>query len=51
MDQGGVILKQARKAGNLHAARAFMDALRSAQGRTVLERYGFFLPKPGESPK
>ena|SRR5437867_4525605 len=51
MDQGGVILKQARKAGHLDAARAFVQALRSTQGRTVLERYGFFLPKSGESPR
>jgi molybdate transport system substrate-binding protein len=49
MDQGGIILKQARKAGHLEAARAFMDSLRSNQGRAVLERYGFSLPKPGES--
>ena len=44
MDQAGVILKHARAAGNLDAARAFINALRSPSGRTILERYGFFLP-------
>jgi molybdate transport system substrate-binding protein len=44
MDQAGVILRQARKAGHLDAARAFTDTLRSSHGRAVLERYGFFLP-------
>src|SRR5262245_60152862 len=51
LDQGGVILKQSRKANHLDAARAFMDALRSTQGRAVLERYGFFLPKAAETPR
>jgi len=46
MDQAGVILKQARKSGHLDSARAFTEALRSSHGRTILERYGFFLPKP-----
>src|SRR5215831_4039203 len=44
MDQAGVILKHARAAGNLDAARAFINALRSPSGRAILERYGFFLP-------
>src|SRR5262252_4281252 len=38
MDQAGVVLKQARKAGHLDAARAFTEALRSPSGRAVLER-------------
>jgi len=46
MDQGGVVLKQARKAGHLDAARAFVDALQAPHGRTILERYGFSLPPP-----
>jgi len=46
MDQAGVILKHARTTGNLDAARAFINALRSPSGRTILERYGFFLPTP-----
>src|SRR5207248_2089719 len=35
MDQAGIILKQARKAGHLDAARAFTAALQSSNGRTV----------------
>src|SRR5262245_48062658 len=46
MDQAGVILKQARKAGHLDAARAFTDAMRSPRGRAVLQRYGFSIPEP-----
>jgi len=38
MDQGGVILKDSA------AARAFRDFLLSADGRSILKRYGFFLP-------
>ncbi len=41
MEQGAVVLKQAGKAGHADAARAFLDALRSEQGRAVLRRYGF----------
>jgi molybdate transport system substrate-binding protein len=44
MDQGAVILKQARSAGHLAAAQQFLDALRDAPGRDVLQRYGFSLP-------
>ncbi len=44
MDQAGVILKQARRAGHLDAARAFTAVLRSPKGRAVLERYGFSQP-------
>ena len=45
MDQAGVVLKQARKAGHLDAARAFTDAMRSPRGRAVLQRYGFSIPR------
>jgi molybdate transport system substrate-binding protein len=41
MDQAGIILKQARKAGHLDAARDFMNTLRSPEGKAVLSRYGF----------
>ena len=44
MDQAGVILKQARQAAHLDAARAFTAALQSPKGRAVLERYGFSQP-------
>ena len=44
MDQAGVVLKQARKAGHLDAARASVDALRSPHGRAILQRYGLSLP-------
>jgi molybdate transport system substrate-binding protein len=46
MDQAGVVLKQARKAGHLDAARAFVDALRAPHGQAILQRYGFSLPTP-----
>jgi molybdate transport system substrate-binding protein len=46
MDQAGVILKHARDAGHLDAARAFVNAMRSQNGRSILERYGFSLPTP-----
>jgi molybdate transport system substrate-binding protein len=49
MEQGAVILKQAREAGHLDAARAFMDNLKSADGRAALKRYGFFLPDERDS--
>jgi len=41
LEQAAVILKQATKAGHQNAARAFMELLRSEQGRAVLRRYGF----------
>jgi molybdate transport system substrate-binding protein len=44
MDQTGVILKHARDAAKLDAARAFVNALQSPGGRTILGRYGFSLP-------
>jgi len=44
MEQGAVMLKQAGRAGHTAAARAFLEALRTTQGREVLRRYGFALP-------
>ena len=44
MEQAAVILKQAQRAGRAAAAREFMDTLRGAQGRAVLQRYGFSVP-------
>jgi molybdate transport system substrate-binding protein len=44
MEQGAVILKQARRAGHMEAARQFMEILRGPAGRAVLQRYGFSLP-------
>lgn len=44
MEQGAVILKQAQRAGHAATAREFMNALRSTEGRTVLQKYGFSLP-------
>lgn len=42
MEQGGIILKWAKEA---EAARAFRNFVLGEHGRTVLKRYGFFLPK------
>ena len=42
MEQGGVILPWATDATAAQALRAF---LLGAEGRAMLERYGFFLPK------
>lgn len=42
MEQGGVILKWAKDAD---AARAVRTFLTGADGRSVLKRYGFFLPE------
>jgi molybdate transport system substrate-binding protein len=47
MEQGAVMLTQARRAGHLAAAREFLDALRSTTGRAILQRYGFSLPSTG----
>jgi molybdate transport system substrate-binding protein len=44
MEQGAVILKQAQRAGHAAAAGQFLDALRSAEGKSILQRYGFSLP-------
>jgi molybdate transport system substrate-binding protein len=44
MEQGAVILKQAHRAGHAAAARQFLDALRSSQGKSILQRYGFGIP-------
>jgi molybdate transport system substrate-binding protein len=43
LDQGMAILKQARKAGHLDAARAFYDWFRNDGSRAVLTKYGFFV--------
>lgn len=42
IEQGGVILKNARNAA---AARLFRSFVLGAKGRAVLKRYGFFLPE------
>jgi molybdate transport system substrate-binding protein len=47
MEQGAVLLAQARRAGHLAAAREFLEALRGAAGRAILQRYGFSLPGTG----
>ncbi len=47
LEQGGLILARARKNGDLPAALAFREWFRSRQGRAVLDRYGFLLPKEG----
>lgn len=47
MEQGAVLLAQARRAGHLAAAREFLDALRGTTGQTILRRYGFSLPETG----
>jgi molybdate transport system substrate-binding protein len=44
MEQSAVMLKQAGRAGHTAAARAFLETLRSAEGREVLQRYGFAIP-------
>ena len=44
MEQGAVILKQAQRAGHAAAARQFLDALRTPEGKSILQRYGFSLP-------
>ena len=44
MEQGAVILKQAQRAGHAAAARQFLDALRSSDGKSILQRYGFSAP-------
>jgi molybdate transport system substrate-binding protein len=46
MEQAGVILRQAQRAGHSAAAREFMESLRGNTGRLVLQRYGFTLPDP-----
>ena len=44
IEQAMVILRQARDAGHLGAARQFRDMVRGPVGRTILERYGFSVP-------
>ncbi|HEX8818847.1 MAG TPA: molybdate ABC transporter substrate-binding protein [Archangium sp.] len=41
MEQGGAILKRAR---DVELAKRFRDYLLGAEGKALLERYGFFLP-------
>ena len=51
MEQGAVILKQAQRSGHALAATEFLAELRSAQGRAILQKYGFSLShKAGTSP-
>jgi hypothetical protein len=38
------ILKQARKAGHIDAARAFYEWFRNDSSRAILKKYGFSLP-------
>ena len=47
IEQGAVLLTQARRAGHLAAAREFLDTLRGTTGRAILQRYGFSLPTTG----
>jgi molybdate transport system substrate-binding protein len=47
IEQGALILKRARQSGDLAAAQAFRDWVRSRQGRDVLARFGFALPEEG----
>lgn len=47
IEQGALILKRARQNGNLAAAQAFLDWVRSREGRDVLVRFGFALPEEG----
>ena len=42
LEQGGLVLASAK---NPNAARAFRDFLLAGQGRELLQKYGFFLPK------
>jgi len=43
LEQGMAVLKQARKAGHLEAARAFAEWFRNDASRAVLKKYGFSL--------
>jgi molybdate transport system substrate-binding protein len=45
MEQGAALLRQARKAGHLPAAQAFLALLKGADGQAVLRRYGFGIPR------
>jgi molybdate transport system substrate-binding protein len=42
MEQGGIILNWTKEA---EAARAFRDFVLGEHGRSVLKRYGFYLPE------
>jgi len=46
MEQSAVILRHARDTSNLDAAQSFMKALKSAQSRAILDRYGFTAARP-----
>lgn len=46
IEQGAVVLKNAR---NKNAARAFLEFVKSAAGRSILARFGFAFPEPGNS--
>jgi len=43
IEQGAIILKDAK---NKNAARAFLEFVRSREGRAILERYGFVTRMP-----
>ena len=44
LDQGMAILKQARKAGHIDAARSFCEWFRNDKSRAILKQYGLSLP-------
>jgi molybdate transport system substrate-binding protein len=44
LNQGMAILKQARKAGHLEAARSFSTWFQNSASRAILKKYGFSLP-------
>jgi molybdate transport system substrate-binding protein len=45
IEQTVVVLKRARAAGTLSAAQAFVDWVRGPEGRAILERWGFRVPR------
>ncbi len=45
IEQGALILKRAQQNGDLAAAQAFRDWIRSRQGRDFLVRFGFAVPE------
>jgi len=45
LDQAMAILKRARNAGHIEAARAFHAWFRNEKSRAILKKYGFSLPK------
>ncbi len=44
IEQGAIVLKKAK---NKDAARAFLEFVRSKEGRAILEKYGFATREPG----